>query len=94
MADNIDGQTGPILKAERQFSASAMKHFRGTLDSILRSPSIRNVERLRCQIASVRDRVTLEMAMASWEERGKPLWDDWYDWFVAEGLAEPKKRDQ
>ena len=91
LSDNMGGDVGAILHAERQFDVKVMKHFRGTLDAILRSPSVQGTERLRCRLEEIREQVRRGMALRSWEDRGKPLWDDWYDWFIAEGLIEPKK---
>lgn len=92
LADNVGGDAEAILHAERQFDAEVMKHFRGTLDAILRCPSVQTTERLRARLKEVRERVTRSMALRSWDDRGKPLWDDWLDWFIAEGLVQAKRK--
>jgi len=69
---------------ESQFDG-AMKHYRGTWDMILRMPTIRQSEELLAIAETRRTSVVQKMAGQNWLKRGGKLWDDWTDWFAAEG---------
>ena len=87
MTDNTIGTFNTLIAAERQFGPTAMKHFRGTWDSILHTPSLAHRDNLRNRALGVRYDVVQRMAYANWvAQRGRPEGSPWYDWFVAEGL--------
>lgn len=90
MADNTVGTFDTLITAERQFVPAVMRHFRGTWDAILRSPSLARNGVLRQRAVEIRHDVVSRMAYAHWVYRGRPDGSPWYDWFVAEGIVRPK----
>lgn len=80
-----------LIDAERQFGFESMKHYRGTWDSILRAPGMTDEPELQRLATAQRFEVVRRMAWLSWQKRGCPVGDDWYDWLVAEGKVSAKK---
>ena len=84
--DNTVGTFDVLRSAERQFNDRSMRHYRGTWDSIVRTPGIMNNKTLKDRATDLRLETVRRMAFANWRRRGEPLWQDLHDWFAAEGL--------
>ena len=89
MSDNTLGTFDTLIAAERQFVPAVMKHYRGTWDAILRTPSLVSNDALRNRASEARHDVVSRMAYAHWVRRGQPHGSPCYDWFVAEGALRP-----
>ena len=85
--NNLVGTFDVLVSAERQFNASAMKHYRGTWDAVLRTPGVQGNDVLRSHAARIRHNVVSRMAYANWQRRGQLHGSPCYDWFSAEGLV-------
>src|SRR5579863_8447696 len=84
---NTVGTFEVLRSAERQFNDRSMKHYRGTWDAILRTPSVQNNQVLRELAVDIRRDTVRRMAFANWRRRGEPLWQDLHDWLAAEGIV-------
>jgi hypothetical protein len=91
MTDNTLGTFNTLIAAERQFVPKVMKHYRGTWDAILRTPSLAHNDVLRNRAAEIRQDVVSRMAYTHWVRRGRPDGSPWNDWFVAEGIVRPPR---
>ena len=91
LTDNTAGTFDTLVAAERQFAPAVMKHYRGTWDAVLRTPSLERRPQLRDRASEIRRDVVARMAFTHWVKRGRPEGSPWYDWFVAEGLVRPVK---
>ncbi len=91
LTDNTIRTYDTLIAAERQFAPAALKHFRGTWDAIIRTPSLERRAQLRNRAWKIRHDLVNRMAYAHWICRGRPEGSPWYDWFVAEGIIRPEK---
>jgi len=85
LTDNTVGTFDTLILAERQFDSTDLRHFRGTWDMILRSPGVQALPRLLEIARHHQFRAVQRLAGEIWKRRQGPLWDDWQDWFKAEG---------
>lgn len=86
LTDNTIGTFDTLVTAQRQFAPAVMKHFRGTWDAVLRTPSLERRPQLRDRAANIRFNVVQRMAYAHWVKRGRPEGSPQHDWLVAEGI--------
>jgi hypothetical protein len=90
MTNNMSSTFDTLIAAERQFTG-AMKHYRGTWDAILRTPSLVHRPVLYARASDIRLDVVRRMAYQHWVRRNRPEGSPLYDWLVAEGVLRPEK---